>query len=63
MKTITALICAGLLCGCTTTVNFALINSRSPAMNALGTNTLSAANGYSGGGTFTPETTFTPTGK
>lgn len=52
---------AALLAGCTTTLNLALINSRSPAVNALGTNDVDAATGMEGGGTVTPETTVTPT--
>ena len=31
-------------------VNFALINSRSPAINAVGTNDIQAATGFTGGG-------------
>lgn len=34
----------------TSSVNLSLINSRSPAINANGTNGVTAANGYSGGG-------------
>jgi hypothetical protein len=38
-----------LFTGCTTTLNLSLINSRSPAINALGTNAVEAATGFEGG--------------
>jgi len=42
----------GLQVGCENVhTNIALINSRSPAINAAGTNDTDAANGYDGGGT------------
>ena len=39
-----------LFTGCTTTLNLSLINSRSPAINALGKNDIEATTGFEGGG-------------
>lgn len=39
----------------TSTLNFSLINSRSPAITGVGTNSAQAANGYTGGGTLDAE--------
>ncbi|QHI70472.1 hypothetical protein [Tichowtungia aerotolerans] len=47
---ITILLATGILAGCTTTLNLSLINSRSPAINALGTNDTEATTGFEGGG-------------
>lgn len=49
-------IAIGLQAGCENVhTNLALINSRSPAINAQGTNSVEAADGYTGGGTVAPQ--------
>ncbi len=44
----------------TASVNISLINSRSPAVNAGETNTVTASNGYSGGGHLEAEVPMVP---
>lgn len=41
-------------------LNFSLINSRSPAINAGESNTIQAATGFTGGGTLEAEMPLTP---
>jgi hypothetical protein len=49
-----------LFTGCTTTLNLSLINSRSPAINALGTNDTEATTGFQGGGQLDAQIPATP---
>lgn len=60
MKNIAVLLVAGVLAGCTTTLNLSLINSRSPAINALGTNDTEATTGFEGGGKLDAQLPISP---
>ena len=50
MKKTAVLLAAGILAGCTTTINITGVNSRSPVIGASGTNAVEAATGFEGGG-------------